>query len=346
MNSQPLKKKDSRRRDIIRRGACFLCGDTNGFVTAYSGIKTNAGAFDVEVCRGCGFQRTEPFLDEAEMNRIYSHLSYREADATRFYSPLEKVITWLRTRRAALVERFASKVPRSSGSAILDVGCGRADFLSMMASKGWKTTGLELDRRAISRAKKKGMDLRVGDLVSTHFPDGQFDAVTFYHVFEHVRDPIGTLKECARILKPGGLLLIAVPNTASLQARVTGRHWFHLDPPYHLYHYSLENLKTLLAGAHAGAARDSFKVVSVSHFSLEYNPFGWIQSICNMLGFPANMLYDFLRGKTKTDFQTRFSIALIFMTLLFVVPLSLFLTVFEAAIGMGGTIEVYAKKKD
>ncbi len=332
---ESIKKKGSKYTDP-KRAPCFLCGNPDGFETAYPGIKTDAGSFDIQVCRSCGLEKTDPFLDESELKRIYSRAGYRADDSTRFFAPLEKIIAKLKVRRCRRVERFSSK------GAILDVGCGRGDFPALMASRGWKATGTELDERAASRGGKTGIDVRCGGLDSVRFPDGYFDAVTFWHVFEHLRDPVWTLKECARILKPGGLLLIAVPNTASLQARAGGSHWFHLDPPHHLYHYSLRNLKAFLNKAGSKAA---FEVLSVNHFSLEYNPYGWFQSIYNLCGFPENMLYDFLRGKTRKNFYTRFCLALAFPMMPLVGALSIALSLIEAAIGMGGTIEIYARKK-
>ncbi|MBI5491799.1 MAG: class I SAM-dependent methyltransferase [Deltaproteobacteria bacterium] len=297
---------------------------------AYKGIKSEGGLYNISFCAGCGLGRTEPFLSDAELQKIYSS-SYREEDSKRFIPPLEKAIALLRVQRCRRVERLAEK------GRILDIGCGRADFLQLMKERGWDASGLELDRRIEGRGKKLGMDLRCGSLDTVRFPESSFDAVTFWHVFEHIRRPEAALEECGRILKPGGLLVIAVPNTGSLQARISGRHWFHLDPPFHLYHYSAGNLKRLLD-------RSGFEAASVKHYSLEYNPYGFLQSIFNMPGFRRNLFYDFLRSKKGEGLKSKIGIALMLLSMPVALPLSMALSLAEAAMGLGGTIEVYARK--
>lgn len=313
----------------VEAGKCFICGSVLN--PAYKGIKSEGGLYSVSLCAGCGLGRTEPFLSDAELQKIYSS-SYREEDSTRFASPLEKAIALLRVQRCKRVERLAKK------GRILDIGCGRADFLQLMKERGWEASGLELDRRIEGRGKRLGMDLRCGSLDTVKFPEASFDAVTFWHVFEHIRRPEAALEECKRILKPSGLLVIAVPNIDSLQARISGRHWFHLDPPFHLYHYSARNLKTLLE-------KNGFEVAGVGHYSFEYNPYGFLQSIFNMPGFRRNLFYDFLRSKKGEGLGSKIGIALMALSMPVTLPLSMLLSLAEAAIRRGGTIEVYARNR-
>lgn len=282
------------------------------------------------VCQGCGLGKTSPFLDDKALRSMYSS-TYRSEDATRFPTPLEKVIRVVREGRRRAVERYAPK------GRVLDVGCGRGDFLQMMLDKGWECFGLELDKRVGERSKK-GLDLRCGSLSDVRFPDSYFEAVTFWHVFEHVKEPEWTLKECSRILKPGGLLVLAVPNTASLQAKVGGSGWFHLDPPFHMYHYSTENVTKLLE-------KNGFEVLRVRHFSFEYNPYGFLQSVYNRIGFRNNLFYDFLRSKAPKDAGSMAALAFTFLTLPLTGVLSFGLSAAEAAMRAGGTIEVYARKR-
>jgi len=308
---------------------CFICGAAFSR-KAIPGIKSEGAEFTVLVCEGCGLGKTAPFLDEKALRSMYSS-TYREEAGTRFPAPLEKVIKAVREGRTRAVERYASK------GRILDVGCGRGDFLQMMLERGWEAFGLELDSR-VARKSKEGFDLRSGALSDNRFQDEYFEAVTFWHVFEHVKEPEWTLRECRRILKPGGLLVLAVPNMASLQARLSGKGWFHLDPPFHLYHYSASNLKKLLE-------KSGFEVLKVRHFSFEYNPYGFVQSIYNRMGFKMNLLYDFLRSRKANGLGSKASLALTFASLPVVAALSMGLSLTEAAFGAGGTIEIYARKK-
>ncbi len=186
---------------------CFLCGGADSFEAEFTGIKAEGRSYDLLFCKTCKLGKTDPFLDEKKLKEIYSSAVYREDDSTRFFSPIEKIISLFRTGRCKRVERY------SGTGRILDIGCGRGDFLALMAGRGWGATGLELDRRILSQGRRvKGVDLRFGGLEDVKFPEAHFNAVTFWHVFEHLRDPLWALRECNRILKPGGLLVVAVPN--------------------------------------------------------------------------------------------------------------------------------------
>lgn len=316
---------------------CFICGQEASFKTVYTGLKAEARDFSIQVCKSCGLGRTEPFLAEAELSALYSGVEYRGDDAKRFPAVIEKAVAFLRAGRRKAVERLCS-LPAGDARSILDVGCGRGDFLLLMREGGWNCTGLELDSRAESRGKALGFEIKNRSLEDAKFKGSSFNAVTFWHVFEHVRRPVEALSECERILKPGGLLVVAVPNLKSLQARVSGKRWFHLDPPYHLYHYSPANLSVLVEKA-------GFEVKAVKHFSLEYNPYGWLQSMYNLLGFKTNLLYDFLRGRAEKSLNLYLNILLMTLLLPLLGPLSILLSVMEAMAGMGGTIELYAVKR-
>ncbi len=321
----PRKRKKS-------KSTCFICGGVFGDGPGSMSLAVEGRSYTIRFCPGCGLGVTDPFLDDKLLKAIYSS-TYREADSTRFFSPLERLIKAVRVVRAKRVEKYAPK------GSILDVGCGRGDFPELMASRGWKATGLELDERIKKRKDTgAGPSLLFGRLEDVRFPEASFEAVTMWHVFEHMRDPLWVMKECHRIVKPGGLLVVAVPNVRSLQARLTGKNWFHLDPPFHLYHYSSENVTRLLEGS-------GFEVLSVKHFSMEYNPYGFLQSIFNSLGFRQNLFYDFLRSKSGRGAKTMLGVGLMMLSMPVVLPLSLALSVVEAAFRRGGTVEVYARRK-
>lgn len=328
-----MQKKSS--EEPIPEKDCFLCGAGDTFINGFSGIKAAGRSFDIRFCKSCGLGVTVPFLSDEELKGLYSSIHYRAEDATRFISPLEKLVKRVRLGRCRNVERFSVKKGR-----ILDIGCGRGDFLALMAERGWTGTGLEVDERVEGLAARSGLDLRAGQLGDVSLEESEFDALTFWHVFEHIKRPRAALAEARRVLKPGGLLVVAVPNIESLQARLTGRHWFHIDPPYHMYHYSTENLERLIEDS-------GFDVLDVRHFSFEYNPFGYLQSILNALGFRQNLLYDFLQTKSlpANGGGAYLSLAIMFALMPFLLPVSLIMSVAESVVKRGGTIEVYARNR-
>lgn len=334
----PKKGNPPRLKPVVRGGegpadVCVICKGADTFEPRLGNIEIEGSPFEIYACKSCGLEKTVPFLDDVEMSRIYSSGSYRGPDARRFSRFIEEALKYITAGRCRRVERLAPARGR-----LLDIGCGRADFLAIMEKRGWKTSGVEVDERIRGRGERMGLDLRNGRVEEMAFGDGEFDAVTMWHVFEHMRDPAGVMNECGRILKSGGLIVVAAPNADSLQAGAAGKNWFHLDPPFHLYHYSLKNLAALLED-------NGFSVKKVKQFSLEYAPFGFFQSILNAAGFRRNLFYDFLRERTKKTAAAYLGVFAAAVMMPVLLPISLMLSAAEAAMGRGGAIEVYAVKR-
>jgi hypothetical protein len=146
------------------------------------------------------------------------------------------------------------------------------------------------------------------------------------------------LEEARRILRPGGDVVIAVPNFSSWQARWSGPAWFHLDPPRHLYHFPVAALRTLLDSC--GFARRS-----EHHFSLRQNPFGWVQSALNRSPrWRRNALYDLLQRRGDRDGTTPGPREKAELLAAFVagMPAGLALEVLATALRRGGTVHIVA----
>jgi SAM-dependent methyltransferase len=313
---------------------CPLCNRTGMEVCNYE-IKRFGQTYNIYKCLSCDLAVTEPFPEGAHLLSLYSSDTYRSHEG-RFIDSVELFIRRFRRSRLRKIKEYCSR------GRILDIGCGRGLMLSMAKEDGWDTYGLEFnDETAFHARDEYGLDVRTGSILEAGFESGTFDVITIWHVLEHVKDPVGTIRECHNLLKPGGTLAIAVPNTQSLQAWMSGKYWFHLDIPYHLYHFSTPNIKMLLQNC-------SFKLEQVKHFSFEQNPFGFLQSIFNVSGIRYNLLYDILKTRDLRVNMGEFKdvIDLLFTVLLLplAVPLSLMLSVSESALGRGGTIEVYATK--
>lgn len=133
---------------------------------------------------------------------------------------------------------------------LLDVGCGNGGFLNQMRSLGWEVAGVEPDGEAVSVAcERYELDVFRGSLEVASFPDGHFDAITINHVIEHVPDPIGLLKECHRVLKPEGKLVVVTPNVNSLGFRQFGEYWRGLEVPRHFHLFSPQTLRACAEAA-------------------------------------------------------------------------------------------------
>ena len=127
---------------------------------------------------------------------------------------------------------------------LLEVGCGNGEFLFLMRKAGWEVQGVEPDPVAAKLAEELfAVPVIAGTLAGASLRDESFDAVTLCHVIEHVYDPIALLRECARVLKPKGKLVVLTPNVESRGHQVFQDSWRELDPPRHVYLFSLETLR-------------------------------------------------------------------------------------------------------
>ena len=313
---------------------CSICGKQSKEVVFQKTGKNNKTYFAYE-CLNCKIWFTYPIPSVEELSIFYSTGNYRSETGRRFIPILEKIIKILTVRKR---NRIKSYVKRGR---ILDLGCGRGLFLNIMKQDGWQVIGQEFDEKSAAYANKNyGIDVQAGSLEG-NFEDESFDVVNINHVLEHLENPGETLEECHRILKKGGLLVVAVPNIDSLQAMFGKQNWFQLDIPIHLYHFSSKSLAELLKNK-------LFRVDLNRHFKFEYNPFGWLQTILNSAGIQENLLYELLKSSEiknnnhrETTFSDYFKLFILFP---FCFPLSLALSIIEAMLGKGGTIEVYSIK--
>jgi predicted SAM-dependent methyltransferase len=213
----------------------------------------------------------------------------------------------------ARIKRYAS------GGLLLDIGAGTGMFMKWAKDSGFAVEGLELSKDAAEYGSKQwGLAIRQGDLHKTIFPPNRYDVVTLSHVFEHLREPRAASRKLYEITKPGGLLVIAVPNFASMQARFFGKRWYHLDVPRHLFHYTPRSLRTLLE-------ETGFKTIGLSFFSPEHNWAGILGSIMRLNAPDERFMHKAVRKLVG-------------------VPAARAAAFVEAAFGHGGTFEIYARK--
>jgi SAM-dependent methyltransferase len=292
--------------------------------------------YNVFECLSCQTWITSPNPSMEELSKLYSTGNYRAKTGKRFIPILEKIIHFLTVRKRNRIKEYVS------GGRILDIGCGRGLFLNLMEQDGWIITGHEFDEKSASYAiNNYGIDVHTGDLKGK-FEEESFDVVNINHVLEHMKKPGETLSECNRILKKGGLLVVAVPNIDSLQAKFGKKAWFQLDIPFHLYHFSSKGLVGLIESK-------SFHVDFIRHYKFEYNPFGWLQTMLNASGIQENHLYDLLKSSELKNKDNKYSpsmdIVKSFLLFPLYLPLSIIFSIIEAVLRKGGTIEVYSVKK-
>lgn len=257
---------------------CFLCGRTG--TPLYEGLEDRLfsapGSWNIVQCPGpdCGVAWLNPMPLEEEIGKAYAtyythpsnngparlnlgfraYLFLRDGYLGRRYgypsTRLQRLLSpAIRLRAGWKAEADFSVLqqpaPRS-GMSLLDVGCGDGLALIRMRHLGWDVHGVDTDAQAVDRARQRGLDVRFGTLSDQSYPDSTFDVVTMTHVIEHVHDPVALLRECRRILKPGGRLVVHTPNLQSLGHRLYREAWRGLEPPRHLHIFSLRNLPQVL----------------------------------------------------------------------------------------------------
>jgi SAM-dependent methyltransferase len=232
---------------------CPLCGGERATIALILHdvlVRSTDAPFPLARCAGCGLLRLHPSPDDATLAAAYPAQ----------YAPFQRrgVSGWA---KSGLERRSVRKLRRYFGppNAVLDVGCSTGVLLAAVRAAGnQRVTGVEPDRDAAGVARARGLDVRLGDLEAAGFADECFDTVVMSHALEHVRDPIATLREAARVLRPDGALLLWLPNAASLEARVLRTRWIGYDAPRHLTTFDMATLTHALGCA-------GFSITEVRH---------------------------------------------------------------------------------
>jgi SAM-dependent methyltransferase len=213
---------------------------------------------------------------------------------------------------------------------LLDAGAGRGRFVAAARRAGYDARGIEPSPRGVAAARTAyGVELESVALEAAR--ESELDVVTAWHVLEHLDDPGAALDRIQAWLRPGGTLLVGVPNLDSVQARLAGPRWFHLDLERHRVHFTPRGLEALMR-------RHGFAPVRTRHVLVEHNPVGlWLSLVPTRT--PA---YGFhlLRGTARLDAR---DIALTLAAL----PLLPVAAVVEWACGLagrGGTVAVVARR--
>ncbi|MEZ5062899.1 MAG: class I SAM-dependent methyltransferase [Solirubrobacterales bacterium] len=213
--------------------------------------------------------------DEEEIEAAYGDW-YRPAHGEgRYHFAGDAILSRTRAILAGHLDEIAPPGP------ILDVGAGEGTLMDALAERGRDVTGLE---RGVAR--RDFLDLPIEEVDRG---DG-WAAVVFWHSLEHMPRPRRAIREAARLLRPGGVLVVAVPNTDSVQARAFGDDWLHLDIPRHLVHLSTRALT-------GGLEDEGFRIEGISYLRPGQIVIGWVAGLVSAL--PGGL--DFYQSVRRTD---------------------------------------------
>jgi len=218
----------------IMNTRCPLCG-----ASAFN-PRWKKGKYAIGECGQCHLIYTYPLPAAEELEELYGKKYFEPyiVSADKYRMVFKKRIKWLELHRL--------------NGKLLDIGCETGIFLEQMKNRGWDVGGVEFSKIACDYARKRvGAVVFQGQLEDSHYNDDTFDVVTLWHTLEHLSNPLETLLEVRRILKPDGLLVIETPNIhfiGNYLFRLFGatKHLFFVE---HLIHFSTESFKTMVRKA-------------------------------------------------------------------------------------------------
>ena len=232
----PRAGSGSRMAALLEHVPCELCGSA-AFRTLFTVKETRSWwiakcnddprldrdfEFPVVECAECRHVFVSPRLDAQINAEIYARY-WREAPT-----------------KSVTVSEYADYVCRElavlgNRGRLLDFGCG------------WQAVGLEVDPRKIDFCRERGFEAVLGDLRDRPFPEASFDAAVAEQVFEHLYSPVEYMRELNYVLKPGGVVYVAVPNLGSVEAKWKGRRWDMVHPASHVRYFDRAGLAGLLS---------------------------------------------------------------------------------------------------
>jgi SAM-dependent methyltransferase len=216
---------------------------------------------------------------------------------------------------------------------LLDAGAGRGRLVAAANLAGYEAFGLEPSPRGGEAAGVWRDRIHHTGIEAAQLDPGSLDAVTLWHVLEHLEDPRLALERIRGWLAPRGAVLVGVPNLDSLQARLGGPRWYHLDVPRHRTHFTTRGLHHLLAA-------EGFSIRRTYQLVLEHNPFGMWQTLVSTFTSTPSYLYNLL----KRNAPARSPDLLVTAAAIPLAPLVGALELMAGLAGHGGTIAVVASR--
>jgi 2-polyprenyl-3-methyl-5-hydroxy-6-metoxy-1,4-benzoquinol methylase len=236
--------------EVLETVVCNSCGSTRSKRTLRGAdVRCGTpGVFNVVRCSDCGLHYVNPRPTLEEIGKHYPP-DYSEHTEGHWANP------FVSTEADIVASYF------DAPGSVLDIGCASGAFLLAMHHRGWRLSGTDTSEQAHEIAKAvPDADIRLGYLRRGDFPPASFDAITLWSVFEHLHDPLDTLRIIRELLKPEGRLFMVVPNYRGLERMIFRTRWFALELPRHLYHFTPETMEQML---HKGG----FEVDKMQHAS-------------------------------------------------------------------------------
>lgn len=239
--TRALRCRKSRRAATTR--ACGLCGASE-FVKWW-----NVKGYDIGECTICGLVQVLQTVSESDVSRLYGEGFFTGENESVYHNYMADPQAKIAQFGARLDRILEGNGIRRCG-ALYEIGCAHGLALCAARARGWAVRGCELSEYAAKWAREAyGLDVCSGSDAIHGVPSESQDLVIMWDVIEHLRHPLELLGEIHRILKSDGHLIFATGDVRSLGARIYGRRWFLVNPPYHLFYFDHRSVRKLLAKA-------------------------------------------------------------------------------------------------
>lgn len=229
---------------MIHYDTCLVCDSSDiEHVISVKDFSVSGKTFPIWACRSCLFRFTQDIPDMTEISMYYqfedyiSHTETKKGLVNQLYHLVRQITL---KHKKNLVEKLTLK----SQGTILDIGCGTGAFLETMNVSGWQSIGLEPDPAA--RAKAVSRNIKALSSENLFSLEQRFDAITMWHVLEHVHELHAYLAKIHSLLSEDGIFVVAVPNHTSRDQLAYQQYWAAYDVPRHLYHFSPTSMETLM----------------------------------------------------------------------------------------------------
>lgn len=259
----------------LESAPCAICGGVDGEPVGVGEdfeYRCAPDAFLALRCERCELVRLDPRPAASELGRIYPDSYHAFAFTAESFGVVHRVRERLEARRML---RAARHVP--AAGRILDVGCGdgfHLDLLRRFGPPGWTLHGVDLDQRAVQRARGRGLEVFETSVHGTELQDASYDLVLLIQTIEHVDDPVAVLRSIRRLLRPGGRVLIVTDNTGSPDFTLhRRRHWGGYHFPRHWYLFNRASLQRAMTAAG----------LDVATMATMTSPVNWTYSVRNRL---------------------------------------------------------------
>jgi len=272
------------------------CDQSDEFiVSARDRLHHLPGVYTVVRCNHCGLMRTNPRPTQ-ESILFYYPKDYGPYAGTIIHPESKKKVSDSFPKRVLkkVFQLNIQRIPQLKPGCLLEIGCASGSFLAYMANQGWDVSGIEISPIAASSARQFGLKVHCGPISSVPRPEKPYDLIVGWMVFEHLHQPLEELARLGRWLKDDGVLVLSIPNAASFEFRIFKDAWFALQLPTHLFHYTPESIRMILAKggfsllrifpqrimanifkSMANQLTDNNKFPVVSRYLFEFSDSGW-----------------------------------------------------------------------